>query len=77
MYGLQLLRNTGVFIKGKKREVNNLKKEDIRLKDILSNNGIILNKYNKACCPIHGEKTPSFSVRGEKWRCFGDRKSVV
>lgn len=71
MYGLQLLRNTGVFIKGKKREVNNLKKEDIRLKDILSNNGIILNKYNKACCPIHGEKTPSFSVRGEKWRCFG------
>ena len=35
--------------------------------------GIKLNKQNKAICPFHKEKTPSFSVSPSKqlWKCFG------
>lgn len=35
--------------------------------------GIKLNKQNKAYCPFHKEKTPSFSVSPTKqlWKCFG------
>ena len=35
--------------------------------------GIKLNKQNKAICPFHTEKTPSFSVSPGKqiWKCFG------
>ncbi|GAB5490769.1 MAG: hypothetical protein Phog2KO_09840 [Phototrophicaceae bacterium] len=30
-------------------------------------------RYHKACCPFHGETTPSFVVNAESqsWRCFG------
>jgi DNA primase len=32
-----------------------------------------LDRHNKACCPFHGEKTPSFSVDAKKdiFKCFG------
>ena len=35
--------------------------------------GIKLDKQNKAKCPFHKEKTPSFSVSANKqiWKCFG------
>lgn len=32
---------------------------------------IPLNQHMKACCPFHGEKTPSFSVKNNRGHCFG------
>ncbi|MGA1826285.1 MAG: CHC2 zinc finger domain-containing protein [bacterium] len=29
------------------------------------------SKNNKWLCPFHKEKTPSFSVKGDLWKCFG------
>lgn len=36
-------------------------------------NLVKLNRSGKACCPLHDEKTPSFSVNRKKnvWCCFG------
>ncbi|MFT9165551.1 MAG: CHC2 zinc finger domain-containing protein, partial [Komagataeibacter saccharivorans] len=28
-------------------------------------------KYWKACCPFHGEKTPSFYIYDDHYHCFG------
>lgn len=41
--------------------------------DILSSYGYEVDKSNKLCCPLHGEKTPSFVVYEEtdSWHCFG------
>lgn len=50
------------------------KKQEIKktLLDVLKRNGVILNKENKALCPFHDEKTPSFSVEnGIRYKCFG------
>ena len=44
-------------------------KERVRLKDIIKDTGIYL-KNNMACCPFHKEKSPSFSVKGERYKCF-------
>jgi hypothetical protein len=30
-----------------------------------------VGRSGKICCPLHEERTPSFAVRGLRWRCFG------
>lgn len=38
---------------------------------ILRYSGQRPNRSHFVCCPIHGEKTPSLSVKETKWHCFG------
>ena len=33
--------------------------------------GLKVNKDNMACCPFHGEKTPSFKLNKDYYYCFG------
>lgn len=30
-----------------------------------------VGRNHKICCPLHDERTPSFSVRATTWHCFG------
>ncbi len=51
-------------------------KARIDLPDLIAEYGVDLRRQGanaKACCPFHKEKTPSFSVNGEKgfYKCFG------
>lgn len=51
-------------------------KARIDLLDLIEDYGVNLRRQGsgaKACCPFHQEKTPSFSVNGEKgfYKCFG------
>lgn len=41
--------------------------------DVVERCGVHLGRGNKACCPFHKEKTPSFTVnpRTQTWHCFG------
>ena len=51
-----------------------MKVEDINLRELIENEtGLKFNRANKICCPVHKEKTPSFSVdvKKNKFRCFG------
>lgn len=44
------------------------------LKHILYNHGIEYKHSGSnlmICCPFHGEKTPSLSIRQDGWHCFG------
>ena len=45
---------------------------DVNISEVVRRSGIEL-KHNKACCPFHSEKTPSFSVHPKKniFKCFG------
>ena len=48
-----------------------MNKNQIELRSVLENEGIHFNRNNKACCPFHKEKTPSFSIKNNKFKCFG------
>lgn len=41
--------------------------------DVVERCGVHLGRGNKACCPFHNERTPSFHVnqRTQTWHCFG------
>lgn len=32
--------------------------------------GLKFNRGNKICCPFHTDKTPSLSIKEDKWHCF-------
>jgi hypothetical protein len=48
-------------------------KDTLRITDILPFYGVEVKRANKALCPIHNEKTPSFTVypSSNSWHCFG------
>lgn len=39
--------------------------------DVLAEVGILPDRHGKALCPLHAEKTPSFTFTDELWHCFG------
>ncbi len=45
-------------------------KEQVSLADVFRFYNLDLVR-GKMCCPFHNEKTPSLSVKGEIWKCFG------
>lgn len=52
---------------------NLAKVKSVPIEQVAAHRGIKLDRHNKACCPIHSEKTPSFhiNVRKQFFKCFG------
>lgn len=44
-----------------------------RAKEVSISNFVDLNNFDKACCPFHKEKTPSFTYyrKDNRWWCYG------
>lgn len=46
-------------------------KKELDLKSVMQDNGIIFNDKGKCCCFFHTENTASFSIKKDKYHCFG------
>jgi hypothetical protein len=46
-------------------------KERVELPELLAFYGFYPARNGKYICPFHEEKTPSFSIKGQSWYCFG------
>ena len=46
-------------------------RERVSARDAAQRYGIEVNRYGKALCPFHSEKTPSMSFRNGRFKCFG------
>jgi len=48
-------------------------KETLHITDVLTFYGVEIKRGNKALCPLHNEKSPSFTVypQSNSWHCFG------
>lgn len=46
-------------------------REMVSAQDAARRYGVEINRYGKARCPFHMEKTPSMSFRGGRFKCFG------
>ena len=48
-------------------------KETLQIAQVLAFYGVEVKRTNKALCPLHNEKTPSFTVypHSNTWHCFG------
>ncbi len=55
------------------RNIFSQAKKQLNIISVAKRYGIQLDRYNKACCPFHQDKTPSFIISREKQRfhCFG------
>ena len=49
--------------------MNTEQKPDLRA--VLASYGLTFNKSKKARCPFHEDRTPSLSIKGDLWKCFG------
>lgn len=46
-------------------------REQTDTRRIMEDSGVQFNRFNKACCPFHNEKTASLSVKNNRYKCFG------
>ena len=46
-------------------------RQRVSAKDAASRYGVEINRYGKARCPFHNERTPSMGFKGGRYHCFG------